>query len=298
MHTPGTRYSLRVSYGFLLLLALAPNGVVADSPTADAPAPPAGWRERFDAVYQLRDDEVVKLVAPPFIPERATYYRYEVTKNPSASLAPVGQFMFWWVGRLQRWSLSSGKGTVSSAVADCGGLERYEVQIDGGLAFRPLEGDWIVRKDAPREKRLTALQDILRRRLGRDIQIERRKAEREVIVVTGEVPRELRAINIYADPNDLRVEPSGGGSGTLDELFKSLGGQLDRKFVNQTTGRPATGRIPWRWHFSASGADRDPDKMKRVLANVSRQMGLTFTPRNDEVEVWMVSDPAEAKTGL
>jgi hypothetical protein len=240
----------------------------------------------------------VKLVEPPFIPERAHYYRREIARDPRASLAPVGQFMFWWAGRLEFESLSSGKGTVASAVSACGDLERFDVEIDEGLKYRPLEGDWIVRKDAPRDKRMAALREILRRRLGRDIKIERRTVEREVVVVTGDLPAELPGggVQAYTDPRDLRDEPSGGGGGTLRDLFDSLGSALDRKMIDET--RSGGRRIAWRWYRSASAAEGDENRTRQLLAHVSRQTGLTFTRRAAEVEVWKVSDEAEGKTGL
>jgi hypothetical protein len=284
-----------------LLLVVGGAGDSAGEPGNDAPAPPPGWRERFDAVYRLRDAEVIKLVPPPFIPERAIYYRHELTKNPQASLAPVQQFMFWWDGRARYWSLSSGKGTVASAVSVCGGLERYDMEIDAGLAVRPLEGDWVVRKATPPEERLAALGGVLRQRFGRDVRIEKRKAEREVVVVTGALPRDLPggpSVRVYTDPQDLRHEPTGGGSGTLDRLFETLGGALDRKFVDKTAPRAGARPIGWHWYHSASAADRDAAKARLLLDNVSRQTGLRFTIRTAEVEVWAVTDEAEGKTGL
>ena len=291
----------------LLLMLVAADDAKSGGDTKDgkaakaAAAPPAGWRERFDAVYRLGDEEVVKLVGPPFIPERADYYRRVVARNPNANLAVLGQFMFWWDGKLQMWSLSSSGGTVASALANCGGLERYDMEIDDGLRLRPVEGDWIVRKSAPREKRIAALQDILRQRLRREVVIEKRKVEREVVAVSGTLPRELpggEAVHLYTDPRDLGDAPSGGGSGTLTEFFASVGGQLDRKFIDETAPPAAARRLIWHWHMSASGIEANDNKIKLLLANLSQQTGLTFTRRTDEVEVWKLTDPAEGKTGL
>jgi hypothetical protein len=279
----------------LLALVLGPNGGAGA-----AEEPPAGWRERFNAVYRLADDEALKLVAPPFIPERDDYCRYEVNKGRQDVAPPVGQFMFFWTGRLQLWSQSQGGGSVGSAVGHCG-LERYEVQIDEGLARRALEGDWIIRNDAPREKRMAALRQILRQRLGRDVRIEPRKLERDVVVVSGKLPQDLTGdatVQLYGDPQELRGPPSGGGSGTLGELFKHLGGSLDRKFVDQTAAGSGRRRVVWQWYGFASQVEGDVQKEKVLFDNLARQTGLTFTPQTADVEVWVIADPTGDKTPL
>src|SRR4051812_12137597 len=46
------------------------------------------WRARFNEVYRLNEGEVLKCIAPPFIPEREVYYRtdhrgqYQAIKEP------------------------------------------------------------------------------------------------------------------------------------------------------------------------------------------------------------------------
>ena len=44
----------------------------AHAPPAAAPAPVPEWKQTFERAYRLEDDQVLKRMAPPHLPERLT----------------------------------------------------------------------------------------------------------------------------------------------------------------------------------------------------------------------------------
>src|SRR5688500_11369728 len=60
----------------------------AAEPAADEAKPE--WRKKFEEVYRLDDDEVVKFIPPPFIPERELYFRHEYRSGPDTPVKADG----------------------------------------------------------------------------------------------------------------------------------------------------------------------------------------------------------------
>jgi len=68
------------------MLGIRPGGNDAKPSLAQAENPV--WVERFEQVYRLAPDEVLKRIAPPWIPERAEYYRHTLSDRPDLSPKP------------------------------------------------------------------------------------------------------------------------------------------------------------------------------------------------------------------
>lgn len=63
------------------------------------------WRQRFEEVYRLEDNRILKRIAPPFIPERRDYYVNEHSRQASAISTSPDRFIFHWNGKLKNWGL-------------------------------------------------------------------------------------------------------------------------------------------------------------------------------------------------
>src|SRR5688572_8693420 len=83
----------------LLLLLLAAVAMAQDAPTTQQ----GDWQQRFEQKYALADDEVLKRVEPPFIPERETYYKVELRNQAQRVKEPPDYFTFHFDGQLHRW---------------------------------------------------------------------------------------------------------------------------------------------------------------------------------------------------
>lgn len=264
---------------------------------AAAPAAPeaeGAWRQRFGELYRLKEDEVAKFIPAPFPPERAAYYRNEAMRGSNPALADAGQFVLSWTGegRLKFHSFSAGAGTVASAFGACG-LKAWELEFGPGVAetrFLPLDGDWIVRDDAPVDRKLAAVQDIVRRRVRRPVDLHRRVLQREVIVVRGRLnfrplPGAEAGDGILVTA-DRRIGESGGGSGTLARFLDSLG-EISRQPVIDETESGAQ-RVRWTWDQSASGSSRRPAPLDEVLKNVAQQTGLLIQTEKRTVAIYVL----------
>ena len=181
-------------------------------------------------------------------------------------------------------------------------LELRSYQFEGAkdvLSIRA-PGDWILRPEASETQRLQALQEILRREVGRDIRCELQQLEREVIVAKGtyELHRDPRArrandVYMYSDVFDAN-DGAGGGSGSWDKFLQTLGSRIGRRVLDETAG-PKPGALAWAHHRS-SDLSRDPEgsarstKLDLLLANLSRQTSVTFTRERRTVPVWVITE--------
>jgi hypothetical protein len=280
-----------------LLHGLAP--VRTDGP----PAPTPGWQSRFDYIYSLDDDQVLRWVRPPFVPERQIYatqylHYYSSTDNPP----PPGYLYFRWDGKLRNWTVAMHECNLA-LVLDSIGLKRYEYS-DGSeeLIRLKLGGDWISRDNVPIEDKLLALEQILQNELGRTIRFEKRKVNREVIIVRGQykqVPLEGYPNKIYVYPDSWEhfsgPEPvNGGGTGSIAKLIENVGSHFDQPVVFETEN---LSDITVSYFYSQSyglakaNAETREDEQEildSVLQNISKQTSLQFEYGQRDKDVWFI----------
>ncbi len=200
-----------------------PLAIVACSmsaPVPEAPKPEPAWMKAFRANYELKPDEYVKRVAPPYIPERVEFYlgAYGPPKYPESDVknrASYKEHSKWFtifveqIGRKlkQRMTLSSAylasevnlqRGdnvlSVSDAVESITGMSTPEFIIDPKHLNDPLfdaknltvHGDFVVRKNAPIELLAAQLETILRKECKVPVRLRVDQVEQEVFVVSGE----------------------------------------------------------------------------------------------------------------
>ncbi len=223
--------------------AFATQPAVAQAEPQQAEASGEDWPAAFYRVYRLEGGQVLKRIAPPFIPSRLQYYR---EKNATQAMAiPAGPEVmgFRWNGQLRDNGMmfSSRKPRLRDVMGFLG-FQRYEYDGPDELLNQVVTGDWIVRDGAGPQERVAALEQILRDQLDASIHFDRKTVEREVIVVRGiyrfrasdDVPSAgRRSVNIYADKTDS-TEGSGGGSGTLPQMLTWVGDRLNMTVIDQT----------------------------------------------------------------
>ena len=310
-----------VGGGLLMRMWIAPFKTADLQPSATATAPSATTRPAtapvggsFDARYSLNDGEVLRRVAPPFPPERAERLLSQVYHGgnlPTGDLSAHGTAVYYWQepGNLQRWSFSGGTGTAASAICECLDLQRYELDVSRELLFQPLLGDWIIRRPSTVEERLAALAPILAR-LPKPLKLEKRRDEREVIVVRGMFefhplpgPNDpaVNGMVLVIGPGDLTRPPTeaemerdparrllnnGGGSGTLATCLSNLAGLVNQHIVDETNDGER--RVGWRYH--AGTIDDHGEGRDSMLDNLSRQTTLKFSREVRIVDVWVAAE--------
>lgn len=256
------------------------------------------WRKTFNALYKLAPGEVLKRVAPPFIPERLDYYRVENSSQAEAIPREPDMMVFDWGKGLTRWGMSFGRtGALSDVLGSALRLPRYTYEGEPAALKIELPGDWIVRKDAPQPQLMAALEKIAAQ-AGHPAKIERRHVKRDVIVVRGRFAlnpvenygRRRDAIHIYVDK--LNEDPSrgGGGSGPIKEFIEWVGSR-ERCWMIDATGS-STAPVSWRDHDDSSPSRNkslDAAALDRLWQNLARQTGLEFRKERRAVDVWFVA---------
>lgn len=287
----------------LLHSRLAP--VRTDGP----PLPTPSWRSRFDKVYSLNDGEVLRWVRTPFIPERQIYATQELhyyggTDNPP----PPGYLYFRLNGKLYNWMLAMDECNLALVLMSMG-LERYERDGPDKLLGLKLGGDWIARDNVPIEDRLIALERILQNELGRTIRFEKRKVNRDVIIVRGQYKRvPLEDVehpdNIYVYPDSWEdfsgPEPwDGGGTGSVVKLIEMVGSHFNQPIVFETENLSditVSYFTSQSYSLATANAKTREDMQKildSVLQNLSKQTSLHFEYGQREQVVWFITEQAK-----
>lgn len=288
--------------------ALGLANTAADAPTASAAsaadmhASSQEWRQAFDAVYRLEDGEDVRLIPPPFIPERLEYYRTDDPTQAEAIPSGPDYFQFRWDGKLRRSGCGFGYDDGLTLVNIVGilGVNNFEFEGERGLLDLRLQGDWIYRLNSTVENRMKALESIVRDGTGRAVHFERRPVEREVVVVRGSYEfhseteaRRPTAINIYADTLDAE-SGAGGGSGTVSEFLEWAGECILLPVIDET-GSPKPDHVEWANNRSSRLVEipegERSQKADMVLANLAKQTSLTYTRERRTIDVWFVTEP-------
>jgi hypothetical protein len=261
----------------------------------------SAWRQRFNKVYFLEEGQVLKRIAPPFIPERTEFYKQEESHQASLIERPPDYFTFHWDGELKRWGAGFGSGKRPLRRVLNSNLSMNQNSYEGPQELLEIDvpGDWIVLKDASEEQKLKALEEILAEEIGRNICFEKRTVERQAIVATGNfkyrrlpVVQDDRWIHMFSD--DFTPD-GGGGGGTADSVSKflqAIGNRVGMPVIDQTESSEEI-RIPYRHHRSAYlSRIKDPrekaEKLHLLLDNLSRQTNLQFIVERRGVEKWFV----------
>jgi beta-lactamase regulating signal transducer with metallopeptidase domain/uncharacterized GH25 family protein/thiol-disulfide isomerase/thioredoxin len=255
------------------------------------------WKKKFYETYRLKEGEVLRRIAPPFIPERRDFYINELRWQAQAAPNPPTYFTFIWNGKLQNWGLgfTGGERPLEGVLVFNLSVPRNEIEGPDELLKLEVPGDWIVRKDATPEQLLRALEKILREEMNQPIRFERRAVEREVIVASGRY--EFHPVPDYFDQRSIHIYigtlnpdfTGGGGSGTITKFLQNLGSCYNRWIIDETESSDV--ETQWRYHDSANKQEigKEPDKLNIILENLSKQTSLQFRKESRKVDVWFVT---------
>jgi len=267
-----------------------------------APFPPKLASDWHNQTYGLDDDELERFVPPPYSPRRMQDFGRGW--GGSAPRGYTGQLSYHATpGQTMQWGMSSAQGDLLSAMTFCNGLTLADLDIPEDLRKLPLDGDWVVRIDAPVDQRMKAMESICRAATGRDLLFEKKLAERDVIVVRGNwnfVPvqggREKRSprrsIHFYTDKLDEQ-EGAGGGTGKLKDIFHRLEEISRRKVIDEVSGYP-TADVEWYNNYSENDAHKSEEKMAMLLDNLAKQTSLEFVRTRRMIPIWFVRDRSAA----
>ena len=172
------------------------------------------------------------------------------------------------------------------------------MEMVGAVKSWSISGDWFVKSDESVERRMAALQSIIRSYSRKEIVLEQRVLEREVVVVSGDWNfKQLEvgpyisiagAVALYDSDNDLNT---GGSSrtGSLKDLFEILESWLMLRVVDEVKGvRPQ--QVAFKTFFAGRSTAMGEESRLRILGNLEEQTGLKFTRMKRPVPVWIVEE--------
>ncbi len=247
--------------------------------------------EQFRALYRLDDGEVLRRVAPPFLPERRLYW----TGNTEAP----DYLTFRWDNKVTSCSQCF-QGRPTSVVD----ILRAVMLLDQGRFEGPQEvldlevpGDWIVHKNVGEAQLLGALEKILGE-MGHPIRFQFREVERDVVVVSGKFRFDPlpdvqdERICIFAEYRDnSRIQTHGADVG---DLLRKLADQTGFIVADETQATGVESLDIESAHKLSALRNRKVPIEKRtrlmnlVLANLSKQTSLQFALERRKVGVWFV----------
>ena len=267
--------------------------------------------------YSLEEGQDVKRVPMPFDPARMEFYRVgHPGQSDAIPAGPTSMLFHWDDGELNSWGMSFGDrsnpGRSITGLADWVlDLKSQNVEGPEDLLKQVIPGDWVLRLGASEESRLEQLNEILKAEADWPVRLAFRTVKRPVYVATGDYEltplpgksgedrtqltdgeRVSDKVFIFASESALDSGGNGGGCGDFDEFLAWLGRWIESPIVNQIETWPTRG-LCWSLHESSSGtaaqrkADHDPEL---VLANITKQTGLTFRKRNQDVRILFAED--------
>jgi hypothetical protein len=255
---------------------------------------PAGWREKFDAVYKLADGEIVKRIPPPWIPEREYYWKTEYGSVGGMNEGPTFIQLQVSNGSLQNAGMGFGGGTkrsIRSVVESIGAVRAYQLEIPDAASDVDMGGDYIVREPSTTSQKLDALAKIMNGIAGTKYRFAEQKRQREVVVATGSYsfkPKadapDQTAVHIYADAYDRNGRDGGGGTTDVASLISFVSQLCDVPILVETDLSQG-GMAKFRIHQSAYSGE-SAGRLDKMLANLADQTGLKFEKVKREVPVW------------
>jgi RNA polymerase sigma factor (sigma-70 family) len=282
-------------------IAIAPPPATEINPVAPAPVAGNSWKPRFMAAYQLTTGQSIKRLAPPFIPERQQWYQatlpFDFKNDPNPS-----QIIFREGGDgILAFQILDGNDDFRSICLNVGQLRAWQINGDASLLNRTLSGDFVYRGGAPVDQVLSQLREIASQQFGRPVYLNHIHADRDVVVVSGELLPELGKMG---SPKILLEMTAGQIAAHLDNgggNFKAKGGGVDFLLDNlsEATETPFIDErgvnSPKMIEFGAveindpAASGRGIAADEKLLNSLNQQTGLTFTTQRRTVNTWTLS---------
>jgi hypothetical protein len=260
---------------------------------AFVPADPQ-WREKFDKVYTLADNENVKRIGPPYIPERDTFFKVQIS---GTSVTPGYMLLRFENGRAALYSIGSSTSTqpLASLAQRLCGVMTSQLEIPSTIeGINSIAGDWIFRPTATVADRMDGLGAAVGEALNKKLRFEKQQVDRDVVLVSGTYafkPLEgstATGVQLFID----RQDPSPRTTQTsLPSLFSQLTSYTGVQFVSEIPSGSANSIVPIGIHQSllqarAAAPVLSDEQLQPLLDNLSKQTGLEFKKDKRKTDIW------------
>jgi hypothetical protein len=262
-------------------------------PPADEPAEKRAARAALHKAYALADGQHVKLVLPPFPPEREQWIRVQEGRN-----TPKVQQLGWvWDERtVDRYFGSYGQdrddptSPLLDLVISMLRIRHSEVEGPGReLLDRKIRADLVIRAGSTREQAIEPLTRALRDQAHLPVRMTVRTERRDVWVARGRVKgdpllgsKRDTPVLIYGKEPPADRNPNAGG---WDNLLDLLGVYVGRQVIADDSTSLPSGTM---WFCVSRDGSTPLGSEEAVIKRVAEQTGLTFVRERRDVRVLWV----------
>ena len=253
------------------------------SPAAVSAVPnlPIQW---WDQVYGLEDDEVIRLVVPPFSPQRATAI---------GSLVGQATYEVAASGKISAIAWTSKTGDIRSALAHCVEIPNSELRVTARAANVVVDGDWVVREQAPHHRRMEALAKIFGVATGGRIEVTANWVAVYCVVVKGSWDRAGKTTDATQPLRFTATIPKGSppvAQGAPKDFIRVLEESCRCRFFDETVA--PSKMIMW-WDDVPGGA-WDGNQRRAIFRTLESQTSLQFIETRRPVAMWNVAERPSA----
>lgn len=267
----------------------AVRGPVAVTPFV--PSDP-NWRDKFDKVYTLGDDEHVKFIPASASPERETFYR--VTRNGSAMPASLSMYLRYENGRAVLYTSASGTLPLSFAVQRIAALTATQFEIPPSVVSTLPPGDWLFKQASPLPAKMAGIAAAASTATGKKLRFESQSIERPAIVLSGayefkplEGATASRGIQLFIDQQAAMMDSTAISLANLATQLTALTGA---EFVVSASGAPPA--VPVTLYESlytarsTGGGKLNEEQLNKLVDLISKQTGLEVKREPRKIEIW------------
>lgn len=278
----------------------------------ETPHPNPDWKKDFHGTYRLAEGENLRLIKPPFLPARQDYeidcllsYGITTARENFRCVLEEAWYVcagYRWDDQLENGPMFAGRSlprlqTVLNSILE---IPDYDFNLSEEMQNTPLpKGDWIVRKGAPVEDRLKALERIIAAELHRSVHFELRQAERDTIVVTGRYAftpvsdKDPNRLLIFA--GDAEAASWRDDAPSLSEFLDKLADGINVAIDNRSEAHAHTiqyAHDPSLLSWRGDVIDKEKD-LPLLLDNLARQTGLQFKVERRTAPMWFVVEKSD-----
>jgi hypothetical protein len=275
------------------LFVLAPT-----TPTA-APGQETEALAEFEKAYHLDMNQLVRQIKPPYLPGRMVHLKkwwanafakadYEHSGTFLPMVYPeregkLGEPGFRFTSDVGQTGIPASE--LLNGVGAALKLAPREINDPDNLLAPLVVGDFVIRADAPPEKVIAALGQLLRTECGIPIELELRQVEHPVVAVEGRieppfviVPETVIDLYVTEPPSNEKLIEQGRFYDFLQAVARFI--DPEYRVDNRVENAPyRSEKISWR-RSPLAGKDKailDNNQARAVLDHLQKQSGLTFT---------------------
>jgi hypothetical protein len=258
------------------------------------PASQPEWRAKFNGVYGLAPDQVLKHVEPPFISERAELYHATLPDLAARDPDPTVMIIHWDREAELGPCLFGADVRFTDLLLTLTSLPPYEFDVDADIAEERIRGDWIVRKGAEPSKVIEAFVGHVDQATNRKIAIKREEVEEDAIIASGEIPADPSSsvLNLKLPLDAVRMRAPLRNTSDCGFFLRELSAATGFIVIDEREDKQQNRLLEWGAEDQTVMPELKrmaPDELETLLRSISDQTKLKFAIQPRKIQRWKLS---------